>query len=65
MDLRTNMLDIKVAGRQNTITRISATAKLTMKKFVTVLMRGDRKTTAITKKLPTSPIANTIKYAMQ
>lgn len=59
------MLDISVAGRQKTITNISATARLTMKKFVTVRIRGDRKTTAITKKLPTSPTANTNKYATQ
>lgn len=29
--LRTNMLLIRVAGKQNTITRMSATAKFTMK----------------------------------
>lgn len=57
---RTNMLLINVAGKQKTITKISATAKFTMKKFVTVLMRGDRKTTAITKLLPISPTKKTI-----
>lgn len=63
--LRTKMLDMRVAGRQKTITRISATAKLTIKKLVTVLMRGDLKTTAITKKFPTSPTAKTSRYATQ
>ncbi|CAG9765180.1 unnamed protein product [Ceutorhynchus assimilis] len=53
------MLDISVAGKQKTMTSISATAKLTIKKLVTVRIRGDRKTTAITKKLPTKPTANT------
>lgn len=53
------MLDMRVAGRQKTMTRMSATARLTMKKLVTVLIRGDLKTTAITKKLPTIPTAKT------
>jgi hypothetical protein len=53
------MLDSSVAGRQKTITRMSATARLTMKKLVTVLMRGDRYTTAMTKQFPTKPTANT------
>lgn len=59
------MLPIKVAGKQNTITNISATAKLTIKKFVTVLILGDLKTTAITKLFPTSPTINTNTYATQ
>lgn len=63
--LRTNMLDIRVAGKQNTMTRISATARFTMKKLVTVLIRGERYTTAITKQFPISPTRNTSKYAAQ
>lgn len=59
------MLDISVAGRQNTMTNISATARFTMKKFVTVRMRGERYTTAMTKQLPTRPTMKTSKYATQ
>ena len=59
------MLLINVAGRQNTITNTSATARFTIKKFVTVLIRGALKTTAMTKLLPTRPTINTIKYATQ
>lgn len=39
---------------------MSATAKFTMKKFVTVRIRGDRRTTAITKLFPISPTIKTI-----
>lgn len=59
------MLDINVAGKQNTMTSMSATAKFTMKKLVTVRMRGERYTTAITKQFPTSPTTNTSRYAAQ
>lgn len=54
------MLLINVAGRQKTITNISATARFTMKKFVTVRIRGDLKTTAITKLFPINPTMKTI-----
>lgn len=56
---RTNMLLNRVAGRQNTMTRTSATARFTMKKFVTVLIRGDLYTTAITKLFPIRPTTKT------
>lgn len=59
--LRTKMLLISVAGRQKTMTSMSASARLTIKKFVTVLILGALNTTAITKKLPISPTMNTIK----
>lgn len=38
--LRTKMLLINVAGKQKMITRMSASARLTMKKLVTVRIRG-------------------------
>lgn len=63
--LRTNKLLINVAGTQNIITSTSANAKLAMNKFVTVLIRGTRKTTEMTKRLPMSPTLNTSVYAMQ
>lgn len=62
---RTNMLLMRVAGRQNTITRMSARARLTMKQFVTVRIRGALMTTAITKLFPMSPTENTMAYATQ
>lgn len=88
--LRTNIFPINVAGKQNTMTKISATARFTIKKIagrknrlnltpvsiceplnalnfnipikklVTVLIRGDRKTTAITKLFPIKPTIKTI-----
>lgn len=57
--LRTKRLLIRVAGTQNTITSTSAMARLAINRFVTVLMRGTRKTTEITNRFPTSPTLNT------
>ena len=62
--LRINKLLIKVAGRQNKSTKMSANARLTMKKLVTVLIRGVRNTIATTKQLPTIPMTNTMIYAI-
>ncbi len=59
------MLLISVAGKQNTMTNISAMAKFTIKKFVVVLIFGDLNTTAITKLFPISPTRKTITYATQ
>lgn len=59
------MLDISVAGKQKTITNISATARFTMKKLVTVRILGERYTTAITKQFPTKPTMKTRRYATQ
>ena len=59
------MLLANVAGKQNTITKISAIAKFTMKKLVTVRILGDLNTTAITKLFPTIPTMKTITYATQ
>lgn len=44
-----------VNGKQKSKTKKSAQAKLTKKKFVTVLMDSFRITTNITKKFPTKP----------
>lgn len=58
---RTNRLLIKVAGTQNTITRTSAIARFAMKRFVGVRIRGTRKTTEMTNRLPMRPTLNTKK----
>ncbi len=55
---------IKVAGRQNKSTKMSAHARLTIKKLVTVLILGVRTTTATTKQFPTIPEIKTIVYAI-
>lgn len=59
------MFPRSVAGRQKITTRISAHARFTIKKFVTVLILGDRKTTEMTRLLPSMPRTNTNEYAIQ
>lgn len=59
------MFPRSVAGRQKIITRMSANARFTMKKFVTVLILGDLATTEMTRLLPSMPRTNTNEYAIQ
>lgn len=55
------MFPRSVAGMQRTTTRMSAMARFTINKLVTVLILGARNTTATTRQLPTRPMAKTKK----
>ena len=56
------MLCRRVMGIQNNVTSMSARAKFTTKKFVTFLIHGFRKTTAITSTFPISARTNVNTY---
>lgn len=62
--LPTNICVRSDTGIQNSDTKMSAIAKFTMKKLVTVCIHLYRKTTAITMTLPKSANKNAIPYAI-